>query len=49
MNYLTKVLMQGDLFGSKMKILTEQLSEITDLEVGKRLVENFSVGTVAQY
>ena len=31
----------GDLFGSKMKILTEQLSEITDLEVGKRLVENF--------
>ena len=31
----------GDLFGSKMKILTEQLSEITALEVGKRLVENF--------
>ena len=30
-----------DFFGMKMKILTEQLSEITDLEVGKKLVEKF--------
>lgn len=31
----------SDFFGKKMKILTEQLSEITDLEDGKKLVEKF--------